>query len=365
MVGKSEVALLNLDQVSKTHYKVSDFIGWAKAKTLILSPSFQRRSVWPAGARSFLIDTIVRGLPIPILFLREQKTDLNSLEPKREVVDGQQRMRTLLSFITPKLLPDFDPAKDEFTIRPAHNKPLADQPFAKLPADVRQKILDYQFSVHVFPSTVEDREILQIFARMNSTGLKVNAQELRNAAFFGNFKTSMYLLAAEQLPRWRSWGIFSESQISRMLEVEITSEFAQLMISGVSGKTQKALDVLYKDWDEKWPDQTEVERRFRLCMDAISGSLQDELANTAFSNRSAFYALFAVVYDGLFGLGSSLKRAKSEPLPASFRTRALKVSDLITSEKAPLEVLESLARRTTHPESRQTVVTYFKQKLLS
>jgi len=51
-------------QVSKTNYKVSDFISWAKASTLILSPSFQRRSVWPAGAKSYLIDTIVRGLPI-------------------------------------------------------------------------------------------------------------------------------------------------------------------------------------------------------------------------------------------------------------------------------------------------------------
>jgi len=63
-------------QVSKTNYKVSDFIAWAKAGTLILSPSFQRRSVWPIGAKSFLLDTIVRGLPIPIIFLRDQKTDL-------------------------------------------------------------------------------------------------------------------------------------------------------------------------------------------------------------------------------------------------------------------------------------------------
>ena len=99
-------------QVSKTNYKVSDFISWAKASTLILSPSFQRRSVWPAGAKSYLIDTIVRGLPIPIIFLREQKTDLDSLEPKREVVDGQQRIRTMLTFIASNLVKNFDPARD-------------------------------------------------------------------------------------------------------------------------------------------------------------------------------------------------------------------------------------------------------------
>src|SRR5580704_12797181 len=130
-------------QVTKTNYKVSDFISWAKASTLLLSPSFQRRSVWPAGAKSYLIDTIVRGLPIPIIFLREQKTDLNSLEPKREVVDGQQRIRTLLSFIQPNLIKNFDPEKDGFTIKKTHNRDLADKPFGSLPPEVRQTILDY------------------------------------------------------------------------------------------------------------------------------------------------------------------------------------------------------------------------------
>ena len=284
-------------QVSKTHYKVSDFISWAKASTLILSPSFQRRSVWPAGAKSYLIDTIVRGLPIPIIFLREQKTDLDSLEPKREVVDGQQRIRTLLTFIQSSLIKGFDPAKDAFTIKKTHNRDLADKVFKDLPTDVRQNILDYQFSVHILPSSVDDREVLQIFARMNSTGLKLNPQELRNAAFFGEFKTSMFSISAEQLQRWRTWRIFTESQISRMGEVEITSEFAQMMIKGIVGKTQKGIDNLYRDNDDSSPERGEFERRFRHCMDEIENNVGADLANSAFRNRSAFHALFSVVYD--------------------------------------------------------------------
>ncbi len=310
-------------QVSKTHYKVSDFISWAKASTLILSPAFQRRSVWPAGAKSYLMDTIVRGLPIPIIFLREQKTDLDSLEPKREVVDGQQRIRTLLSFIQPTLIKNFDPAKDSFTIKKTHNKDLADQPFKDLPPQVRQTILDYQFSVHILPSSIDDREVLQIFARMNSTGLKLNPQELRNAAFFGEFKTSMYATSAEQLQRWRKWRIFTESQISRMGEVEITSEFAQLMIKGIVGKTQKAIDNLYQEFDDAWAERTEVERRFRHCMDELETAAGGDLANTAFTNRAAFHALFCTVYDATFEIGSALKRKKAEPLPMAFKARLL------------------------------------------
>ncbi len=350
-------------QVSKTHYKVSDFISWAKASTLILSPSFQRRSVWPAGAKSYLMDTIIRGLPIPIIFLREQKTDLDSLEPKREVVDGQQRIRTLLSFIQSSLIKNFDVNKDGFTIKKTHNRDLADKAFKDLPPSVRQNILDYQFSVHILPSSVDDREVLQIFARMNSTGLKLNPQELRNAAFFGEFKTSMYAVSAEQLQRWRKWRIFTESQISRMGEVEITSEFAQLMIKGIVGKTQKAIDTLYGDLDETWAERTEVERRFRYCMDEIENSIGAELANTAFTNRAAFHALFSAVYDATFEIGSALKRKKAEPLPSTFKARLLKTSDQIRASKASEKVMESLARRTTHKDSRKTVIEYLNTQL--
>jgi uncharacterized protein with ParB-like and HNH nuclease domain len=95
-------------EITRTIYKVSDFVSWQKAKSLVLSPNFQRRSVWKPGAKSYLIDTIVRGLPIPIIFLREQRANLASLEPRREVVDGQQRIRTVLSYIAPLLLNDFN-----------------------------------------------------------------------------------------------------------------------------------------------------------------------------------------------------------------------------------------------------------------
>jgi hypothetical protein len=350
--------------VSKTTYKVSDFISWAKASTLTLSPSFQRRSVWPTGAKSYLIDTIVRGLPIPIIFLREQKTDLDSLEPKREVVDGQQRIRTLLSFIQPNLIKGFDPAKDGFTIKKTHNRDLADKPFKDLPPGVRQHILDYQFSVHILPSSVDDREVLQIFARMNSTGLKLNPQELRNAAYFGEFKTSVFATSAEQLPRWRKWRVFTESQISRMHEVEITSEFAQFMIKGLVGKTQKAIDNLYAEFDETWPQRVEVERRFRHCMDEIDNTVGSDLANTTFVHRAAFHGLFCVAYSAMFGSGSALTKARAEPLPAAFKDRVLKVSDTIQASKAPEDLLESLARRTTDKSSRKTVIDYLQERLI-
>lgn len=344
----------------KTVYTVGDFISWQKNKTLVLSPSFQRRPVWTSGAKSFLIDTIMRGLPIPIIFLRDQKTDLTSLESKKEVVDGQQRVRTLVTYIASKFLPDFKKERDQFVVQKVHNPEIADKPFAELPEDARQRILDYQFSVHILPSSVDDREVLQIFARMNSTGVKLNDQELRNAEYFGEFKTSVYELASEQLARWRGWKIFTEYNIARMDEVELTSEFSMLMLRGVTGKTQPAITRAYKEKDLLFPEREEVERRFRQVMESIEDKFGDDVRFTPFKKKTLFYSLFAVIYDFLYSGKPLSVKAKADIIAAEDVARIKKAGDSIQNKAAPADVLEAVARRTTHPGSRTTVIRYLK-----
>src|SRR5690349_12146313 len=95
---------LELYEATKTVYSINQFLDWQRSGTLRLRPPFQRREVWNPKAKSYLIDTIIRGLPIPIIFLRVIQ-DLKTLKQTLEVVDGQQRLRTFLSFIDPLSLP--------------------------------------------------------------------------------------------------------------------------------------------------------------------------------------------------------------------------------------------------------------------
>jgi len=182
--------------LQKTAFKVADFVSWQKAKSLVLSPRFQRRSVWKPGAKSYLIDTILRDFPVPIIFLRDLGTDPKTFEPRREVVDGQQRLRTILSFVAPSLLPDFDKERDDFYVLKAHNVEAANKKFSDLDIPSQQAILNYEFSVQVLPSTMDDREVVQLFRRLNSTNYTLNKQELRNATYFGLFKSIALLLSA-------------------------------------------------------------------------------------------------------------------------------------------------------------------------
>jgi hypothetical protein len=349
--------------ILRTLYKVSDFVSWQKAKSLVLSPSFQRRPVWKTGAKSYFIDTIDRGLPIPIIFLREQKTDLATLEPKREVVDGQQRIRTVLSYIDPNLLDDFKPERDLFTFKPIHNHDLGGKTFSELSQEIKQRIMDYQFSVHVLPSRVDDREILHIFARMNATGYNLNDQELRNAWYFGEFKTSMYELASEQLPRWRDWKIFTEYNIARMDEVELTSEFAILMLKGITGKNKRTINRMYQDKDPDFIERLEIENRFRIIMDTIDDKLGNEIRHLPFRKKTLFYSLFAFFYDIQFGLKSPLEPIQRRLITSDKIAQVKLAGERIESKNAPVKVIEAVARRTTHPSSRLVVLRYLKGEI--
>lgn len=338
--------------IDKTAYKVNDFLSWQKIGSLVLSPSFQRRPVWNKSAKSFLLDTVVRGLPIPLIILRE-RLELDSLEPKREVVDGQQRLRTLIGFLEASALADFKPETDGVTILKTHNHELAGKAFRSFPREVQQRILNYTFSVHVLPSDTDDRDVLQIFARLNSTGTKLNGQELRNASFFGEFKKQAYELAYSNLQRWRDWSVFSENDIARMLEVEEASDAMLLILKGEHGKTQGVLNRVYKDNEQEFRDGPEVKRRFHAVMDQIDNTVGGEIRTTVFSRKPLFHTLFSFYYDIMFGLGSGLDKTSARKLPKHVSDAVLEASNQFRAGSIPDELAKTLRGATADLGSRQ------------
>lgn len=357
-------------QTLRTQYRISDFINWQRSGSLELNPNFQRRSVWKKGAKSYLIDTILKGLPVPIIFLRDMPSDINTLTAKRDVVDGQQRIRTILSFVDKRLVKNFDPARDEFTINGAHNKRLKGKSFSQLSTEEQQTILDYQFSVHSFPADTDDRVILQIFARMNSTGYKLNSQELRNAEFYGQFKTLAYQLATEQLNRWQNWKIFSPDQIARMNEVELTSEFMLLISHGIMNKNNRDISLFYERLDEKFLDGPEVAKRLRTTFDAIETLLTKDTIAALFSTRTLFYALFAAMYGLQFGLlnppprpyrqlvlgGATLARGKALPIKAAMAEQLRRAATAIKSGDVPPDVVRASRGAISDASQRKLII---------
>ncbi len=350
----------NILTIQKTFYKVADFISWKKKEGLILSPYFQRRSVWNKGAKSFLIDTIYKGLPIPIIFIRDRGINKRTFEPIREVIDGQQRLRTIISYIASELLEDYNPAKDDFTVKKTHNKDLAGKRYKELADEFQDRILNYEFNVHILASNVDDRDVIQIFRRMNSTNFTLKKQELLNSQYFGEFKTSQYNLAAEQLERWRGWNTFSEDDIARMQEVEITSELTiSILEKKILGKSPAQIENYYKKNDEVFKYREEVEKRFRTTMEFIFNNFLGNKNDFVFFKKTIFYTFFITCYDLLYGLKTSVDvKANAKKITVG-KINDLKVkSDRINDRTAPNHVLEATDRRTTNPKEREILYKY-------
>ena len=199
---------------------------------------------------------------------------------------------------------------------------------------------------------------------MNSTGVKLNAQELRNAEFFGQLKTAAYDVATEQLNRWRDWGVFTPDQIARMNEVELSSEFMIFILSGGLSKDNKIIDKYYSDYDESFSDRPEVTERFRTVFDTIERMISADDIKNLFSNRTIFFALFAIISSWHFGVmpqskvNKKLSTAKRKRITGVMVEQLVEFATQIKNKTALDTVLKALRGATTDASARRIIIKY-------
>jgi hypothetical protein len=278
-------------------YPASDFAQWHETGQLVMTPRFQRREVWTVPKKSFLIDSILRGIPIPPIMLRSTITKKGGKTlTGREVIDGQQRIHSILQYIN-----------GEYRLsRTLEDAPWAGRFFSKLDADQQEAINQYPIFCMTFPG-LGDEEVLDIFSRLNIYSAQLTKQELRNGQFFGHFKQTVYKLSADYLGFWRENKILSERNIARMQEAELTSELMIAQIAGMQDK-KKSINGYYKEFDDEFPGRDVIFKRFRLTIEAISESCAEVLSKTAFHRPPLFYTLYCVVYHRMFGLHGQKQR---------------------------------------------------------
>jgi hypothetical protein len=139
----------------RSTYTSTDFLQWRDAQSLVLTPKFQRRGVWKPAARSFFIDTILREMPVPPIYLRTlQSGERNRVV--REVVDGQQRVAAVLDFID-----------GNYHLSRSLEAPWAGKSFEQLRAPERDRVRNFGFNAEVFHG-ISDLQVLEVFARLNT-----------------------------------------------------------------------------------------------------------------------------------------------------------------------------------------------------
>lgn len=271
------------------NYSVRDFEEWNERGELVLAPKFQRREVWNEKAKSYLIDTILRGKPIPKLYMRQNVNPVNR-RTTREIVDGQQRLSTVLGFV-----------KDGFKISKTHNEDFGGRFFSGLDQNTQKDILKYEFVVDLLQD-MPDHEVYDVFARINTYAERLKPQELRNAKFFGEFKTSAYSLAKDFVTFLEANQVFTPKAIMRMAEVEFISDLLLAMQEGIREGNKRVLDKAYEDYDDEFPLRKRHEKRFAETLDVIRDVLGDALPKLRFKGIRLLYPLFCALYHLRYGL---------------------------------------------------------------
>lgn len=333
-------------------YSVTDFIEWSNNNLLDLSPKFQRRGVWTRAAKSFLIDTVIRGKPMPKVLLTQNLVGQRNV---RTVVDGQQRIRTILEFV-----------QGGFTLLRAHNPDHHSRVFSDLEEDARTAILQYEIGVDLLYN-VGLSDMLDIFARINTYSVTLNRQEKLNAKYLGAFKTLAYELGHAYASYIIEGEVLTEKQVSRMGEAQLSSDLLVALVGGV--QTVKNIERYYKRFEDSEAIPPELRDATAAYHDTMSfiGAIYPSLhlAATNWARQHWFYTLFTCVAHARHGL-SGLEESPRPTLEASTVPQWRAVLDDISAlydeytepdaEEVPqafLRFINYAQRRTTDTEARR------------
>lgn len=259
---------------------VQDLLNAEARGELDLRPWYQRRSVWSDAHKSYLVNTVFNEMPVPTLYLRH-RLDLERELTIKEVVDGQQRCTALIDY-----------RRDAFTAKhPNHSRRVK---YSELSSSEKGQFLMSKLSVAQLISA-DDRDVIEIFGRLNAASKTLNAQEKRAAQYSGEFHQFCLSQASLRLPFWREMKIFTATEISRMQEVQFLADLTLSMMDGLVDQSAAKITAAYKKWDADFPEHNSLEHRFERVFEHLTSVPETAIRDTIFSRSPLFYSLFYVL----------------------------------------------------------------------
>lgn len=182
-----------------------------------LDPDFQRsRGIWNPTKKSQLIESLLLRIPLPTFYVAEVFD--GSGEDGWAVVDGIQRLSTIAEFVDSSQL-GLSPLRLEGLQYLSQEE---GKTFNELPQGLQLRILESQFTIQVIRKTTPEPVKLNIFARINTGGVPLSAQELRHALTPGPARTILKVFA--QTPAFRR-AVDESVKPSRMADREMVLRF--------------------------------------------------------------------------------------------------------------------------------------------
>lgn len=272
-----------------TTQDISWFLDLDRNNQLDLTPSYQRRSIWSPKDRRYFLDTIFRGYPSPSVFLHKQVTEKKTIY---HVVDGKQRLDTILKFVNNKISMD----------KGYGDERLSGKKWRSISKDetLARAFWDYVLPVE-FTDIVDDTGLInEVFDRLNRNSKKLVEQELRHAKYDGWFIT--FVERETESEAWELLNVSTTARKKRMRDVQFLSELLLMVIKNkIGGFDQEEITTFYANYDnpedlEPNFDEEPIKEQFRNAKKyLLELELESEIITKYARDFTNLYSLWAVV----------------------------------------------------------------------
>lgn len=206
----------------------------------IYIPEYQRDFTWDKDRQSKLIESIILGLPIPFIFVAENR------DSSWEIVDGSQRIRAIHSFLN-----------NELCLRSLQSiKSLNGYTFEELDKSRQGKILNTALRIIVLAEETTDSIKKDMFERINMGSDLLKPMEKRKGICTGKFTTFLYEYCAQnekyrsmiKIDKWLAKRCEREELLLRFFAITDKKSYE----TGISGGIAIYLDEYLKEKNKEW-----------------------------------------------------------------------------------------------------------------
>jgi hypothetical protein len=274
-------------EINHTEYTIAEIVDRFD-KDIRVNRDYQRGGgLWPDSAKVYFIDTILEQYPFPKIYFH-QIYDKVKKKPMMEIVDGQQRILTIIDFMNDNL---------RLTGASQNFKGLN---FSQLPEELQDKLRMTRIQADVILSA-EKAKLLEMFRRMNAYTAPLNAAEKRHAKYQGKFKWWAVEMADKITPILEQFGILSPKQMLRMADVEFIAELAIVMDAGIVHKTSKSIEDIYRKYDKDFPKEDTTTKAIVSFFDTIVNHFS-VLRNSHLMKTYAIHSFFCAYAQIRYGI---------------------------------------------------------------
>ena len=220
-----------------TEISVRELVELIDKDRIDLNPSYQRNFIWSPRDQKELIDTIMLGYPLPTLFIYKKPDGLY------EMVDGQQRSKTIYRFI-----------KGEITSSRKTNRISFDK------LDNKDQILDYRLPLILIEELVQSESLNEYYVWINKKGVHLNKPEVMKS----EFHDTLFLKLASEVLTYQKFidlDLFSDTVAKRMNDRAYVEELLGYLQLGVKEK-KKTVEQSYKEDERTQQEYIDLKERF-------------------------------------------------------------------------------------------------------